>query len=260
MRQISNGVNWIGLYTFIKRDIARIFRVATQTLITPWISALLYIFIFGYVVGRKIDLIAGVSYIDFVLPGILMMSVIAAAFAHSSSSLYFKRFVRDIEELLVAPFSYLEMVIGFVVGAVFRALVIGLGVFIIAVLFSAAGVSNFGMFLFYIISVSIIFALLGLLVGLWAKGFEQLNVLNTFVIMPLSFLGGVFYSIHMLPEKAQVIAYANPFFYFIDGIRYSMIGIRESNHIVGYIIIFSLIIILGVLVVHLFKKGWRIRE
>lgn len=253
-------VNWIGLYTFIKRDIARIFRVATQTLVTPWISALLYIFIFGSVIGSRIDLIEGHSYIDFVLPGILMMSVLTSAFSHTSSSVYFKRFIRDIEEILVAPFSHLEMIIGFIAGGIFRGIVVGLGIFVIAITFSAANVEHFWLLLFYVIAVSAIFSLLGILVGLWAKGFEQLNLLATFVIMPFSFLGGVFYSITMLPEKAQVIATWNPFFYFIDGIRYAMIGIRESNHIIGYILIAGLIIGLGAFNTYLFKIGWRLRE
>lgn len=254
------GVNWTGLYTMVVRDIVRIFRVATQTLVTPWISALLYIFIFGFVIGRSIDLIAGVTYIQFVLPGIVMMNVLASAFAHTSSSLYFKRFIRDIEEILVAPFSHMEMIVGFVLGGIFRGLVVGMGIFVIALFFGGANVANIGLLIFYIVSVSIIFALLGMIVALWADGFEQLNILTTFVITPLSFLGGVFYSIEMLPEKVQAIALWNPFFYFVDGIRYAMIGIREGSAEVGYMVIFGLIIGLGGLTWYLFKIGWRLRE
>jgi ABC-2 type transport system permease protein len=252
-------VNWIGLYTFIRREVDRTVRVATQTLLTPWISALLYIFIFGHVVGRKIDRIAGVEYIDFVLPGILMMNVISSAFAHTSSSVHFQRFIRHIEEILVAPFSHVEMVIGFVVGGVVRAVIVGVGVFFLAVFFGAASINNFGLFVFYTVSIATVFALLGILVGLWAQSFEQLSVLNTFVIMPLTFLGGVFYSIEMLPERLQAIAFLNPFFYFIDGIRYSMIGVRESNHLVGFAVIFVLAVSLWIVVVGLFKRGWRLR-
>lgn len=252
-------MNFIGLYTLIRREIERMFRVAIQTLVTPLISALLYIFIFGYVVGKKIDTIAGVSYIDFVLPGILMMSVISSAFAHSSSSVYIARFIRHIEEILVAPLSHFEMIIGFVTGAVIRGVIVGIGVFLIAIFFSSANIEHFFLFLFYLIGVSTAFAFLGILVGLWANGFEQLNILNAFVIMPLSFLGGVFYSVTMLPEKFQFIAHINPFFYFIDGVRYSMIGIRESNHIIGFLLIVGLILVLSVLVGYLFKKGWRLR-
>lgn len=254
------NINWIGLQSLIEREIRRTFRVVTQTLISPWISALLYIFIFGYVIGGRIDLIAGVSYIDFVLPGILMMNVIGSSFGQSSSAMYFMRFTRSIEEILVAPLSYLEMIIGMVTATIIRAVFVGLGILVIAVLFSAASFSNIPLFIFYIVSVSIVFSLLGMLVGLWSKGFEQLNILGTFIITPLSFLGGIFYSIEMLPETAQTFTRLNPFFYFIDGIRYSMLGIKESNQAVGLVVIVSLIFLLGLLVLTLFRRGWRIRE
>jgi ABC-2 type transport system permease protein len=254
-------MNKIGLYMLVRREVERTFRVITQTLVTPWISAVLYIFIFGSVVGKRIDLIAGVSYIDFVLPGILMMNVIASAFGASSSSLYFKRFIRDIEEMLVAPLSHLEMILGFVISAVIRSVIIAVGIFFIALFFTnETSIAHFGLFVFYTMAVSAIFALLGLLVGLWSNGFEQLNILTTFVITPFTFLGGVFYSIEMLPEKLQLIAVWNPFFYFVDGIRYSMIGISEANTAIGLTLIIGLVLGLTGLVTYLFKIGWRIRE
>ena len=257
---VSNGVNWIGLYTFVRSEVLRTFRVVTQTLVTPWISALLYIFIFGSVVGKQIDLINGVPYIKFVLPGILMMNIITGAFGASSNALYFQRFIKNIEELLVAPFSYFEMMAAFTLSAVARTILVALGIYVIAIFFGGSSIEHFWLFLFYSFAVSVIFALLGLIVGLWAKGFEQLNILSTFVIMPLSFLGGMFYSINMLPEKLQFIAHFNPFFYFIDSIRYSMIGVRETSATVGLVMILGLIIVLGAVVHHLFKKGWRLRS
>ncbi|OGZ41695.1 MAG: hypothetical protein A3C80_01170 [Candidatus Ryanbacteria bacterium RIFCSPHIGHO2_02_FULL_45_43] len=254
------NVNWIGLGTFVLKEINRMFRVVLQTLISPWISAVLYILIFGKVIGSRIDLIAGVKYIDFVLPGILMMNIISSSFTQVSSSLYFQRFARHIEEILVAPFSYLEMIVAYVVGGVVRGLIVGLGVYIIAIFFTEASIEHFWIFLFYAFSVSMVFSLLGLLVGLWADGFEQLNVLNIFVILPLSFLGGVFNSIYMLPEGAQTFARLNPFFYFIDGLRYSMVGISEANTIIGLFIIFISIAGLGALGWYLFKIGYKIRS
>lgn len=253
-------VNWIGLYTFVKRDSMRFTRVPIQTLVAPWISAILYIFIFGSVVGKKIDLIAGVEYIDFVLPGILMMNIMMAAFSQTSSSLYFQRFARHIEEILVAPLSHLEMVIGYVVSGIVRGLVVGLGIYVVAILFSAATVANLGLFLFYVVSVSVLFSLIGIIVGLWAEQFEHLQILNVFVIMPLSFLGGIFNSITMLPEKAQTIVMFNPVFYLIDGIRYSMIGISESNLFIGYILIVGSVVALTSIVLYLFHISWKLRE
>jgi len=252
-------INFIGLKTFINREINRFMRVAIQTLVTPWISAVLFIFIFGFVVGQKIELVNGIRYIDFVIPGILMMNVISSAFSQVSSSLYFQRFMRSIEEVLVAPLSYSEMIVGYVVGGITRGMVVGFGVLGIGFLFGAGTVEHFWLFIFYIVSISIIFSLIGILIGLWSNGFEQLAVLNTFVIMPLSFLGGIFNSVSMLPEKIQNFVILNPFFYFIDGVRYSMIGIREANTVVGLFVIFFLMIFLSLWVFYLFKKGWKLR-
>ncbi len=252
-------MNVIGLQTHVYKEVQRFLRVGTQTLVSPWINALLYILVFGYIVGSRIDLIVGVSYIDFVLPGIVMLNLISSTYSQTSSSLYFQRFAKHIEEVLVAPLSHLEIVLGYVIGGVTRGLIVGFGVYIIAILFSAANMANLGLFLFYSISVALIFSLIGLLIGLWSDGFEQLALLNTFIITPLTFLGGVFNSITMLPEKAQIFVKFNPFFYFVDGLRYSMIGIQEGSFTIGLAVIFGSIIVLGSLVWYLFKIGWKIR-
>ncbi len=228
-------------------------------MVTPWISALLYILIFGQIIGRRIGVISGVSYIDFVVPGLMMMNVMQSAFGHASSSLYFQRFVKNIEEKLVAPLSYLEIIIGYVTGAVVRGIVVAAGVYAIALIFTITNVSHIFLFIFYSISVALIFALLGLLVGIWCESFDQLMVPQTFIIMPLTFLGGLFNSIHMLPEKFQWFVRINPFFYFVDGLRYSMIGVSESNRAVGLILILGLILGLGYWVWYLFKRGYKLR-
>ena len=253
-------MNWIGLYTFIRREIERIFRIMVQTFAAPLISAFLFIFIFGFVLGQKIDLIAGIPYMQFVFPGILVMNILSSAFEHTSSAVFFGRWVRSIDELLVAPFSYFEMILGFVSGAVLRSLLVGVGVLAIGLLFGAVQMEHFGLFLLVAIAVATIFALMGILVGLWANGFEQLGIINTFIIMPLSFLGGMFYSIDLLPALAQSITRFNPFFYFIDSMRFATLGYHESNLLIGASIFFVLIIGLGFLVGYLFKIGWRIRS
>lgn len=247
------------MYTMVRREVMRTFRVVVQTLMAPVISATLYIFIFGVVIGGTIDTIVGKPYITFVFPGILMLSVINAAFASSSSSFYFARFTRSIEELLVAPLSYLEIIIGYMLGAISRSVIVAILIVIVGVLFGAVTLEHPLLFLFYIMAVSGIFSLLGLLVGLWAKNFEQLSVLNTFLITPLTYLGGIFYSVTMLPSTAAFITHINPFFYFVDGIRYSMIGVSESSLLIGAVMISGLILVLGGLVFYLFKIGWRIR-
>lgn len=253
-------MNWIGLYTMLRREIQRTFRVVTQTLVAPVISAALYIFIFGSVIGTRIDDFAGVPYISFVFPGVLMLSIINASFASSSSNLYFMRFTKGIEEILIAPFSYLEMLIGMVGSAVARALMVAFLILGVGVLFGAVSLMHPFWFVFYVAAIAAIFAMLGILVALWAESFEQLQVLNTFVITPLTYLGGIFYSITFLPEFAATLTRANPFFYFVDAIRGSMIGYSEANSTVGFIVIVGLVLSLSILVTRLLKAGWKIRS
>ncbi len=234
-------------------------RIPGQTILSPLISATLYIFIFGFIIGTAIDEIGGVPYITFVFPGILMLNIIGSSFAHSSSSVYFARFIKSIEEILVTPLSYLEMVVGFVLGGVARALIVGFGILAVGIFFDAVVLTSIWGFLFYVIAISTIFSLLGILIGLWAQGFEQLGSINTFIITPLTYLGGIFYSIHMLPDSLRLFTLSNPFFYFVDGLRQSMIGVSEGNPLIGLAMILFLVISLLLLVLHLLKIGWRIR-
>lgn len=242
-----------------RREAERTLRVVIQTLIAPVISAALYLFIFGTVIGTKIDDFAGVPYISFVFPGVLLLSLVNASFASASSALYFMRFTRGIEEILIAPFSYLEMLVGFVGSAVVRSLMVASLILGVGILFGAVSLMHPLAFIFYTTAVSAIFAMLGILVALWAEGFEQLQVLNTFVITPFTYLGGIFYSITFLPPLAVSVTKLNPFFYFADGIRSSMIGYSEANSTVGLVVTVGLMLVLGTIVVTLFKRGWKIR-
>ena len=253
-------INAIGLYTMLRREVKRTMRVMVQTLVAPVMSAALYIFIFGTVIGSQIKEVSGVPYISFVFPGVLMLSVINASFASASSALYFMRFTRGIEEMLIAPFSYMEMLIGLVGSAVLRALMVAFLILGVGLAFGAVSLEHPIWFVFYVGTISAIFAILGIIVALWAEGFEQLQVLNTFVITPLTYLGGIFYSVTFLPELAATLTRLNPFFYFADGIRSSMIGVNEANTTLGLIIICGLLVGLGFLVVTLFRRGWKIRS
>lgn len=253
------GINWVGLYTMLRREFMRTLRVSIQTLIAPAISAALYIFIFGTVIGSRINDFNGVPYIEFVFPGVLMLSIVNASFASSSSALYFMRFSRGIEEILMTPFSYIEMLVGFVGAAIVRALMVAFIIMGVGLLFGAVSLQSPVAFILYATAIAAIFAMLGILVALWAEGFEQLQILNTFVITPLTYLGGIFYSITFLPEVAQTITRANPFFYFVDGIRSAMIGIQEANAEIGLWMTVGIMALLAIFVVHLFRKGWKIR-
>ena len=253
------GFNYIGMYTFLRRGVMRTFRVVIQTLIAPIISAALYIFIFGTVIGTRIDDFAGVPYISFVFPGILMLSIINASFSAASSSLYFMRWGRGIEEILIAPLSYLEMIFGLLSESLARSLIVAFLILGVGVAFDAVQLVNPIAFVLYVLAIATIFASLGLLTALWAESFEQLQVLNTFVITPLTYLGGIFYSITFLPELAATITRFNPFFYFADGIRSSMIGYSEADSGTGIIVIVGIMLGLVTLLYYLFSIGWKIR-
>ena len=169
-------------------------------------------------------------------------------------------FTRGIEEILITPFSYLEMLIGFVGSAITRAIMVAFLILAVGFVFGAVSLVNPFLFILYIAAIAAIFAMLGILTALWAENFEQLQVLNTFVITPLTYLGGIFYSITFLPDLARTITELNPFFYFTDAVRSSMIGVSEANSFVGAILIIGLVFSLGILVTYLFKKGWKIRS
>lgn len=254
------GVNWIGLYTIVRREVQRMARVPIQAFIAPWISALLFIFVFGFVLGNTMRTIGGHRYIEFVMPGILMMNIINAAFLQSSSAIYFSRFIRFVEELLVSPLSYLEMVVGSIFTVVLRASITGIGILVIGLFFGATTIESWPLFIFWIVAVSTIFGLAGILVGLWSKSFEQLNMPVVFFLTPLSMLGGSFFTMKMLPGWLHWLLWGNPFFYFINGIRGAMIGVDEAPQGLSIALTLVMIVALGGLVWRLFSRGYGLRE
>ena len=254
------SINWIGLGTIVRREGARMMRVPIQAFVAPWISALLFIFIFGYVVGGRISTIGGHRYLEFVLPGIVMMNVVNASFLQSSSQVYFSRFLRYIEETLVSPLSYIEMIVGSLSVVVLRATFTAIGILIIAAFFGVTSIYSFPEFIFWVVSVSVIFGLLGIIIGLWAQNFEQLNMLTVFFISPLSMVGGIFNTVDMLPGYLRWLAFANPFYYFTNGLRHAMIGYGEVNRAGGMAFTLVMMMILGGTVWRLFAKGYGLRK
>ena len=254
------GINWIGLYTMVRREASRMARIPIQAFIAPWISALLFIFIFGSVVGGCISQIGGHRYLEFVLPGVLMLNIVNAAFIQASTAIYFSRFIKFVEEMLVSPLSYVEMIVGSLSVVVLRSTITGIGILLMGIGFGATHIESWPMFLFWIVSVSTVFGLLGLIVGLWSKSFEQLNMPVVFLLTPLSMVGGVFNTIGMLPAKLQWLAYANPFFYFINGIRGAMIGYDEAPQGLGIGLTLGLLVVLGAAAWRLYATGYGLRE
>lgn len=253
-------INWIGLWTMIRREIQRLARVPIQAVVAPLISALLFIFIFGFVVGGRISSIGGYRYLEFVLPGVVMMNIVNAAFLQATSQIYFQRFQKSIEEILVAPLSYVEMIAGTISIVILRSVFTAIGIMLIGVAFGAVHMHSVPEFLFWVILVSMIFGFLGIIVALWAKTFEQLNVLVVFFIQPLSMVGGVFNTVAMLPPWLRWLAYGNPFFYFINGLRHAMLGFNEAPTTVGVTLTLTLTAVLGAIVWRLYAIGWGLRE
>jgi len=253
-------VNWIGLWTLIRRECARVLQSPVQAFVAPWISALMLIYIVGYVVGGRMPPIGGHSYLEFIVPGMVMMNVISVSFNQASSQVHFSRFQHYIEESLMAPFSYAEMIVGVLGVVILRAAIAATGILLVAAIFNVGTVSDLPAFALWILSVSVIFGFLGIIVGLWARTFEQLGLVGTFFVAPLSYVAGVFNTTEMLPHGFRALSHFNPLFYFVNGLREAMIGFRESTMATGVILVLALMMILSVTVWRLYAVGWGIRE
>jgi ABC-2 type transport system permease protein len=216
--------NWIGLFTLIRREFKRTMMTINQVIWPPIIITLLFLFIFGVGLAARIKTLGGVPYVDFLLPGLVMMNVITSSYDESSSSLFQQRFQMSIQEILIAPLSYLEFLAGFLAGSVLRGLVIGSLVMLIGYLAVRAVPHNWPAYLYFSAATSLLFSAVGVIAGLLAKTFDNLAVVTTFFITPLTYVGGVFSSIHLLPQLLQRISLFNPMLYMIDGLRYSYTG------------------------------------
>jgi ABC-2 type transport system permease protein len=220
----------IGFWTLVRREILRFFVVFTQTIVPPLISATLFLFVFGYSIGRHLDpSFAGVGYLPFMIPGLIMMHLIEAPYQNCSSSLFISRWHNLIQELLLSPLSYGEMVLGLLLGGVARGLLVASGVYAVSLIFVRFPIVHPLAMVYFFVTVTVIFSCLGLLVGLWAEGFEKLSVWGTFVLTPLIYLGGVFHSIEMVPEPLRVFSRLDPIFYLVNGLRWSMTGRSDAD-------------------------------
>lgn len=254
------GINWIGMWAIVRREATDAMRHPTQIMLAPWVAALIFIFVFGYVLGHRMPPIAGQPYLKFLLPGLVMMDVVTVSFQQTAGDLYFARFQRYVQEMLVSPLSYFEMMTGSLVIAVIRSFVTALGILVMGAVFGGLSIVSLGEFAFWIVIVSIIFALAGMVIGLWADSFDQLGAVPIFLLSPLSMVGGVFTTVTMLPPWLRWLAYGNPFFYFINGLRHSMTGLSEGPAFVGVIFTLALASILMTIVWRLFAVGWGLRE
>ena len=252
-------MNIIGLLAIFKREISRTRQVILQTIISPTLSTFLYFFVFGTTLGTGIHISESLEYGQFIVPGLIMMALVTNALSASSSGIYFPRFSGTIVDMLTAPLTYKEIILGFSLGATARALFIGLLIYISALFFIDISPVHPFLALFLAFLSAFIFSLLGILVGIWAKNFEQLSLFPLLVIMPLSFVGGIFYSIEMLPEHLRSLLLFNPLYYMIDALRYAMFGVATSDPLVSVFVLLGLICAIWQILAHLFTKGYGMR-
>lgn len=235
---------WTSFYTMIRKDVVRMFRIWVQTFLPSVVTSTLYFLVFGTVLGNRIGDMQGVDYMTFVVPGLVMLAIVTTSYANTSFTFFSSKFfARNIEEILVSPTPPWLMIAGFIGGGVIRGIITGTIVLLVSVFFTGLSleVHNILIILGFAILTCLVFALAGLVNGIYAKTIDGINIVPTFVLTPLVYLGGVFYSVHTLPQWWQWITYANPLFYLINGFRYGFLGITDVSLSVSVIMLLAMI-------------------
>lgn len=255
-----NSIYWIAFKSLIRKEINRFTRIWVQTLVPPAITMTLYFVIFGNLIGSRIGDMHGVSYMEFIVPGLIMMSVITNSYSNVSSSFYSAKFQRNIEELLVAPVPNYLIIWGFVAGGVARGLCVGAIVTAVSLFFVPLQIHDALSIVIMLLLTATLFSLGGLLNAIFAKSFDDISIIPTFVLTPLTYLGGVFYSIQLLPPFWQGVSHFNPIIYMINGFRYGFIGISDVPIWTSYVTVSLFIVILYTTCWWLVKKGTGLRH
>lgn len=253
-------MNLRGLYTLFYKEVLRFSKVLLQTVGAPVVTSLLYLLVFGHALEGRVDVFPGVSYVTFLVPGLVMMSVIQNAFANGSSSLIQSKVTGNLVFLLLTPLSHLEFFIAFVAAAVLRGLLVGIGVYLVALPFIDLPLAHPAWVAAFAVLGAAVPAVLGLIAGVWAVKFDQLAGFQNFVILPLSFLSGVFYSIQGLPEFWRTLSHFNPFFYAIDGFRYGFFDAGDTSPLLSLGIMGAFLLLLSGLTLYLLRIGYRLRD
>ena len=252
--------NYLSLWSLLKKEILRFVKVGVQTILGPAISSLLFLAVFNLALGRSIKLINGIEFANFVAPGLIMMTILQNSFANSASSIGQAKFQGNIIDILMAPLSEVELTIGYVGGSVVRGLVCGLVTAFLIFFFVPFKIYSLTLIIFYAMTGSIMMGSLGAIVGIWAEKWDQQQGITNFIVLPLTFLSGTFYSIARLPEFWQNLAFLNPFFYNIDGFRYAFLGKSDSSLLLGAIILILIDLFLLFFCYFLFKTGYKLKS
>jgi len=253
-------MNWVGFGTLITREVGRFFSVYRQTVLPGLITSALYIAIFGFTLEQRISEIQGVPYTLFILPGLIMMNTLTNATANSSSSMLQMKLLQQLPDLLTAPLSGLEISLAYIIGGTVRGMVNGVLVLILGMLLIGMPVKDPLGTMIFIFLVSWAFSSMGLLLGQLSESWDQLAMMQNFFLTPLSFLGGIFYSITMLPEWAQTLSYINPIYYMINGIRHTILGVSDSDVMISYAMAILLTIAFTLISILLMESGKKIKQ
>ncbi len=249
----------IGFWTLTRREIGRFLMLWKQTVFPPILSALLYVLIFGEALGSRIETIDGWPYTEYILPGLAMMGVLTSSYANSSSSLFVAKHEQYIQDLLVAPLSYWEIVLAYTLGAMVRGLMVGGLVLAVGAVITDMPLEHAVWAAAFLLCVSALFSCAGLIMALWADSWDHVMLLLNFLITPLVFLGGVFYSIDMLPEVWRTASLFNPIFYMINGLRFGVLGVADASPAASLALTAALAVALFAWTVHLFRTGYRVK-
>ena len=250
---------WISYYTIVRKEVVRMLRIWTQTFLPPIITSTLYFVIFGKFIGSQVPNVGGVTYMQFIVPGLVMMSVIMQSFMNAAFTFYMAKFQRTLDEVAVSPTPYIIVIIGHVSAAVFRGLISAVLILCVALFFTHLTIHSYVITFVFVLLSSILFALAGLINGVFATSFDTVQIFPTFILTPLTYLGGVFYSISLLPPVWQYISYANPVVYMINGFRYGLLGVSDTSVPLSLAILVTLVLVMVSANWYIFKTGRGLR-
>ena len=253
-------VNWRGLWTLYFAEVKRFYKMRSQALIAPIITTLLFFFIFTLALDGTKEILGDLSFSVFLAPGLIMMSILQSSFANTSSSILVSKVQGNIVDTLMSPLSSIELTAAYVAGGVTRGLLVGFLSTMTISIFVSIHIQHFSIILFYALGASMMLSLLGLIGGIWAKKFDHIAAMTNFIVVPLSFLSGTFYSIDLLPKAWENLVWLNPFFYVIDGFRYGFIGKSDGSITFGLIYLSIISVVIWLASYFLYKKGYKIKS
>ncbi|KJY83635.1 ABC transporter permease [Vibrio galatheae] len=251
---------WVAFCSLLGKEVTRFTRIWVQTLVPPAITMTLYFIIFGNLIGSRIGQMNGFSYMEYIVPGLIMMSVITSSYSNVASSFFSAKLQKNIEELLVAPVPNYVIIAGYVMGGVTRGLLVGTIVTIVSLLFVDLQVDHWGIIIATVFMTSVVFALGGLINAVYAKTFDDISIIPTFVLTPLTYLGGVFYSISLLPEFWQGVSKINPIVYMVNAFRYGFLGVSDVGIVTSFGVLSVFVVVLYALAHYLVTKGIGLRS